>query len=477
MSKFSTQQAASGACLAVCAAIIAACATGGHPRLPDAASLTPSFYPDAEVSAGPPAADHWWTQLNDPELNELIDGALRDNPDLAAAEARVSQSRALAKVAGAAFLPDLNAGAQGARNQLSRHGENLSIIPFNPPRTTFTDYKVGFDASWEIDLAGRTRHEVDAAVARFGSAQESRNDARVVVAAEVASAYLEYRINKERSRIASENRAAYAETVRLVGLQHQAGMASDLDLRRAEADKLANDAVLPSVDTQWRVALYQLKALSGESRDDLGTRLGESGLVPPIPAAVAVGLPSDLLRRRPDIRRAERDLAAATSDLGVAVASQFPRFMLVSDVGLESIRSGDLVSAASRYWDFTPRLTVPVFTAGRLRHEVEANAAARDAAIAAYRSTVLNAVADAESALVRLSAEQTRAASYAGACRALEGTLRLARRRYEAGEAALTDVLDVQRSLNQLTDLRAQSAGQVVLDFVSLQKALGGGWQ
>lgn len=477
MSRGPTQQATLWACVAASAAITAACATGGHLRLPDAASLTPSTYPDAEVSAGPPAVDRWWTQLNDPLLNELIAEALRDNPDLAAAEARVSQSRALAKAAGAAFLPELDGAVQGSRNQLSRHSENLALIPFNPPQTTFTDYKVGFDASWELDLAGRTRHEVDAAVARFGSAEESRNDARVVVAAEVASAYLEYRINKERSRIASDNRAAYAETLRLVGLQHRAGMASDLDLQRAEADKLANDAVLPSVDAQWHVALYQLTALSGDSRADIGSRLGESASLAAIPPTVMVGIPSDLLRRRPDVRRAERDLAAATSDVGVAVASQFPRFMLVGDVGLDSIRTGDLVSAASRYWDFAPQLTVTVFSAGRLRNQVEASVAARDAVIASYRSTVLNAVADAESALVRLSAERSRAASYAAACRALEGSLALVRRRYQAGEAALTDVLDVERSLNQLTDLRAQSAGQVLLDFVSLQKALGGGWQ
>jgi outer membrane protein, multidrug efflux system len=456
---------------------VAACATGGHYEAPDPMSLTPASFPGADSLPGPAPAERWWTVLDDPLLDELIDQALAGNPDLAGAEARVRQSRALAQVAGAAFLPELDATAQGARNEISRHSENLSLIPFAPAQTTFTDYKVGFDASWEIDLAGGTRHAVEAALARLGSAEESRNDARVVVAAEVVSDYIEYRINRERSRVASDNRAAFAETVRLVGLQHRSGLASDLDLQRAEADKLANDAVLPSVETEWHVALYQLTALAGDSRADLGTRLGESGYIPSLPSAIVAGLPSDLLRRRPDIRRADRDLAAAAADLGVAVAAQFPRFMLVGDAGLDSVHTGDLVSAASRYWDLGPQLTIPIFTAGRLRHQVEANAAARDAALAKYRSTVLNAVAEAESALVRLSAEQSRAASYAAACRALEGSLALARRRYQAGEAALTEVLDVQRSLNQLSDLRVQSAGQAVLDFVALQKALGGGWR
>jgi len=162
--------------------------------------------------------------------------------------------------------------------------------------------------------------------------------------------------------------------------------------------------------------------------------------------------------------------------VGAAIAARFPRFALVGDAGVESVRTGDLTTAASRFWDLEPQLTVPIFTAGRLRHQVDATAAARDAALAAYRSAVLSAVADAESALIRLGEEQRRTASYAAACDALEGSLALARERYEAGEAALTDVLDVQRLLNQLTDQYLQSAGQAVLDFVALQKALGGGW-
>lgn len=457
-------------------ACLASCALGGHYQAPDSLALTPPSFPGADSRPTSAPARRWWTDLGDPLLDELVDQALIDNPDLAAAEARVMQSRALAQVAGAAFLPELDGAAQRIRNELSHHGENLSLIPFTVPHTTFTDYKVGFDASWEIDFAGRTRHEVEAAVARLGSAEESRNDARVVVAAEVVRAYIEYRTNRERSRVATENRTAFAETVRLVELQHRAGLASDLDLQRAEADKLANDAVLPSVEQEWHVALYQLTALSGDSRADLGPRLGDSGRIPTLPSALVAGLPSDLLRRRPDIRRAERDWAAAAAEVRVAVAEQFPRFLLVGDAGLESVRTGDLVSAASRYWDLGPQLTVPIFTAGRLRHQVEANAAARDAALATYRSTVLNAVAEAESALVRLSAEHNRAVSYAAACRALENSLTLVRQRYQAGEAALIDVLDVERSLNQLTDLRVQSAGQEVLDFVSLQKALGGGW-
>jgi NodT family efflux transporter outer membrane factor (OMF) lipoprotein len=462
---------------------IAGCAVGPNYREPDTAQLAPRAYPTPDPSLAPTAlpaeapADRWWSAFNDPLLDSLVATALTGSPDLAAAEARVREARALAGVAGAGFYPALNAAGRVSRDKLSRNGENLALIPFTPTTTEFTDYRVGFDASWEIDLAGRTRREVEAALARLGSSGESRNDARVVVAADVAMAYVDYRVAVERLGLARGNVAMVEETLRLVRLERQAGLASDVDLRRTEAEQLSAAGAPPTLEAEARAALFRLAALTGEPSTALAPRLESVQPVPATPAATPIGLPSDLLRRRPDIRRAERDLAAASADVGSAVAAQFPRLSLVGDFGWESVRTGDLTAAASRYWNLGPQLTLPLLAGGRLKGHVEAAKATREAALASYRSIVLKAFADTETSLIRFANARARAATLAAAADSLDAGLSLERQRFAVGEASQLDVLAAERSLNQASDQRVASAGQTALEFVALQKALGGGWQ
>jgi NodT family efflux transporter outer membrane factor (OMF) lipoprotein len=456
---------------------IAGCAVGPNYREPDSAQLAPAAYPTPDPSLAPtelPAgapADRWWSAFNDPLLDSLVATALTGSPDLAAAEARVRQARALARVAGAGFYPALDAAGRVSRDKLSRNGENLALIPFTPTTTEFTDYRVGFDASWEIDLAGRTRREVEAALARLGSSGESRNDARVVVA------YVDYRVAVERLGLARGNAAMLEETLKLVRLERQAGLASEVDWRRMEAEQLSAAGAPPTLEAEVRAALFRLAALTGQPSMALAPRLESVQPVPTTPAATPIGLPSDLLRRRPDIRRAERDLAAASADVGSAVAAQFPRLSLVGDFGWESVRTGDLTAAASRYWNLGPQLTLPLLAGGRLKGHVEAAKATREAALASYRSIVLKAFADTETSLIRFANARARAATLAAAAETLDAGLSLERRRFAAGEASQLDVLAAERSLNQASDQRVASAGQTALEFVALQKALGGGWQ
>ena len=458
--------------------IAAACAVGPDYRPPDDAAVIPTAYSSNDVAVAPSApVDHWWTQLGDSNLDALIQDALSGNPDLAAAEARIQQSRALARAAGADFWPSINASGRVSRDKLSRNGENLALIPFNPPTTQFTDYRVGVDASWEIDLAGRTRREVEAAVARFGSQTESRNDARVVVAAEVASAYVEYRVAAERQDLAQRTAANLAESARLIELQQRAGLASMSDLRSAEADQLAAAESPALLDASRRAALERLFALTSIPTATLEARLAAPSRIPQPPAATPIGVPATLLKRRPDVRRAERELAAATADAGVAVAAQFPRLSLTGNGGFDSVRTGDLTSAASRYWSIAPQLTLPIFAAGRLHQQSKAAEAGRQAALESYRSSVLHAIADAESAVVQYAGDRRNASSLAGAASRLEENAALQRQRYTAGDVSQVEVLAAERSANRAADQRSQSAGQSVLDFVALQKALGGGWQ
>lgn len=458
--------------------VLGGCAVGPHYTPPDTKSLVATAYTtSAPALASGDAADRWWSALGDQTLDRLVERALSDNPDLASAEARVRQARALAGVAGADLYPAANLGGRVSRDRLSLNGENLALIPITPKTVEFTDYKVGLDASWEIDLAGRTRREVEAAVARFGSSAETRNDARSVVAAEVADSYVNYRANSERLSLARRTLAGLDETLRLVGLQEQAGVASEQDRRRAESERLAAASSVAPLEAAVQTDLYQLAALTGQNYAAVAAELAESRPIPAVPDAVPVGMPSDLLRRRPDVRRAERELAGATADVGGAVAAQFPRLSLVGDLGWDSVRTGNLTNAASRYWNFGPQLTLPLFAGGRLRYQVKAAEAAREAALASYRGTVLKAFADAESSIVRFAAERGRAAILAVAAATLDASLELERRRFAAGEVAAIDVLAAQRTADQAADQRAASAGELARNFIALGKALGGGWQ
>jgi len=460
------------------AAALTGCAVGPKYSAPDPQVLAPAAYPvaDGALSSGMPA-DRWWLSLNDPLLNDLIERALAGNPDLVTAEARVQQSRALARVAGADFYPTVNATARVSNDKLSENGETLSLVRIKPTTTEFTDYRLGFDAAWEIDLAGHTRREVEAAVARLGSSAESRNDARLVVAADVAAAYVDYRVAAQRLVLERRTLETLAESRRLVSLQVRAGLASDTDLKHAEADRLNAAGVIPSLEARLRTATIQLSALTGEPVDALAQRLEAPRLIPAAPDTTPVGLPSELLRRRPDVRRAERELAAATADVGSAVAAQFPRLTLVGDFGWDSVRSGELLNAASQYWNVGPQLTVPLFAGGRLRSQVDAAEAGRAAALASYRSAVLRALSDTESSLVRYATERRREAELSAAVANLESSLVLERRRFDAGDVSMIDVLAAERLALQEADQRAESAGQLAQNYIALGKALGGGWQ
>lgn len=455
------------------------CAVGPHYTGPPPPAAVPDSFPVAAAVSGAAAADRWWDDLHDPVLARLIAKALLDNPDLATAEARVQQSRAAARVAGAALYPAVDAAADVSRDRLSRNGENLALIPslFTPPTTEFTDYRAGLDASWEIDLAGKTRREVEAAVARLGSSEATRADARAVVAAGVADAYVDYRDGSLRLGPARDAAAAARETARLTGLELEAGVASESDRDRAEADAQAAAAIVPPLELAQQSALFQLAALVDTPVSELRTQLESQAPLPAPPAEAPAGLPADMLRRRPDILHAERELAAATADVGSAVADQYPRLTLVGDAGWDSIHPGTLTNAASRYWNLSPQLTLPLFAGGRLRAAVEASEAAQTAALDSYRSTVLKALADAESAIVRYAAEQAHSTALAAASARLTNAAGLEERRYSAGDASRIDVLTAQRAADQALDALLVSQALLVQDYVALAKSLGGGWQ
>ncbi len=460
------------------AVLLGACAVGPRYAPPDATALAPAALASADltVSAAPPMS-HWWTALADPALDALVARALLDNQDLAAAEARVQQARALARVAGADYYPQAAVDGRVGRDKLSRSGENLALIPFKPPTTQFTDFRLGLDASWEIDLAGKTRRAVEAAVARSESAAESRNDARIVLAAAVADAYVDYRGSTERLAIAGRIVAGQDEALRLVTLERDAGLASDTDRREVQAARQQAAAGIAPLAAARQSALLELAALTEADAATLGNELADAVPIPTVPPSTAVGLPSTLLLRRPDVRRAERELAAATADVGGALAAQYPRLSLVGDFGFDAVHAGQFASAASRYWNFGPQLALPLFQGGRLHGSVKAAEAARDAALASYRSAVLKAFSDTESAVVRFAAERQRESGLADALLTLEAARALAQRRYDAGDTSMIELLAAQRARDAAADEDAASRTQLARYYIALGKALGGGWQ
>ncbi|MGI9024012.1 MAG: efflux transporter outer membrane subunit [Burkholderiaceae bacterium] len=470
---------------ALVAALASGCAVGPEHRVPDVEQPTAFATQAASFTSADPA-EQWWRALNDPLLDSLVAEALAGNLGLTRAGARVREARAARNAEAGAAAPQFDASGKVSRDSISLNGENLANLPPGfTPRRSFTDYRVGFDASWELDFFGRTRRAVEAADARTDSAREAQRDAALTVAAEVVRTYVDHRLDRVRIEVARRSADAFANTSQLVLRQRNAGLAADLDVQRAESDAASARAAIEPLEAESRVALYRLGVLTGKPPAALAAWIaarqtaqfeGDASL-PPLPDAIAIGLPSDLVRRRPDIRRAERELAAATADVGVVTADRFPRFALVGSLGLESIRPGQLVDQASRFFTVGPQLLVPIFSGGRLASRVEAREAARDAAIADYRKAVLEAFADVESALIRYDRERARAADLDTAEKKLEGTLALTRIRYRAGDTTLIDVLDVERRAIQARDASAQSQGQLATQWIALHKALGGGWE
>ncbi len=417
---------------------------------------------------------NWQSTVKDPILVKLIQQALMRNWDIQQAQAKIRQSRAELNIATADFLPELNATGKISRDHLSANSELLSSIPFKIP-LNYTDSKVEFDASWEVDVFGHTRRSVEAANATLQSSLENSNDTAIRVAAEVAKDYIQYRIYQQRIIIAKNTLISYQKTASLIKLQLQAGKTNAVDLQRVQSQALSAEASLPPLQAEERATLAALAVMVDEFPESLFEKLQQPRSIPIIQSKnLSVGIPSDLLQRRPDIRMAERELAAATANIGVAVANQFPRFQLIGDIGSETAVAGTFTNAASRYWSYGPQIYLPIFQGGRLRNAIKANEAARDAIFATYKKSVLQALADVESALIRYKKEKLREQELLSSYNKIKTSVRLINLQYRDGKTALMDVLDVERQANDLHDQYVQSVGQVAINRISLFKALGG---
>lgn len=457
---------------------LAACTVGPeYAGPPKSASQAPAFVRSGDAPVAPQApVARWWEALGDAQLDALVDKALAANPNAQVAEARLRQARAALGLEKANLAPSANAMAVYAHARLP--GVDLSGEGNGDNGTTNLNlYNLGFDASWEIDLFGGQRRTIEAARAQMEAAQANLADTQVSLTAEVAQAYINLRDRQQRLAL---GRAAIAKQEQGLGLARQRldrGTMSDLDVTRLDSDLEKSRADLKVLETERDAYLDELATLVGEQPGALDATLGAQAPLPLPPATVAIGDPAALLQRRPDIRAAERTLAADTAKIGAAEAARFPRLSFMGLIGI----GGTSLDSLSRLDDFAaiaaPQLSWNFLDFGRNKARVGQAEAVRDEAEAQYRGSILAALRDAEGALARYRDRRATVASLARAKQLADKAAGLSDQRYKAGTATLIDLLDVQRQ--QITADQNLSVAQAGLtsDFIALQKALGLGWK
>jgi len=418
------------------------------------------------------AAD-WWTTFNDPKLNSLIARAMQSNHDLRIAEARLRQARAQRRFSSADFWPTMEASASYSRERASEHG-NQPVFQNVPLENNL--YQAGFDAAWEIDVFGGKRRALEAATADVAASQEDRSDALVSLLAEVARNYVELRGLQQRLAITRDNIKSQQDALEITQARFKGGVASELDVTQAAALLAGTRSQLPALETSLRQTLHQLAVLLGQQPGALLVELSADGPIPPTPPEVPVGLPSELLRRRPDVRRAERQLAAASARIGVETAELFPKFSLTGVAGLQSVSASDWITGG-KFWSVGPTVQWRILDAGRIRACIQVQNAKQEEALAIYEKTVLISLQDVENALVAYSKEQVRYRSLKDEADADRRAVELSNELYTKGLVDFLNVLDAQRSMYQAQDQLVQSQKTVSQNLVALFKALGGGWE
>jgi NodT family efflux transporter outer membrane factor (OMF) lipoprotein len=348
-----------------------------------------------------------------------------------------------------------------------------------PPTTPFDNqvYQAGADASWEIDVFGGRRREVEAAQAEVGASEFGERATMMALLGEVARSYLDVRGFQRRLAIAAENIEAQRQGLAITKDRFAHGLATDLDIEESSTLLAQTQAEVPALEAGCQASIHRLGVLLGREPGALMAELSARAPIPASPEAVPVGLPSDLLLRRPDVRRAERQLAAATADIGVAEADLFPKFSLTGTAGYQSVSAGDWFSSGSSFWSIGPSVQWRIFDAGRVRANIRVQDARQEEALAAYERTVLTAFEEVENGLVSYAKEQVRHDSLQDAAAASRKSLALANRLYASGLTDFLRVLEAERSLYDAEDRLAQSEKAISGDLVSLYESLGGGWE
>ncbi|HRU06608.1 MAG TPA: efflux transporter outer membrane subunit [Candidatus Brocadiia bacterium] len=457
---------------AVVALALPSCKAGPDYQPPDVAAPADWGQTDPSLRREPAQLAQWWQALKDRALDQLIASAYSQNLSLRVVGLRVLEARASRGVAAGDFFPQMQALTAGyERTLMSRKTANVS------PTHDFDTTSFGGEISWELDVWGRFRRAIEAADADLAAAALSYDDAIVSLAAEVAGSYVELRSLDEKIALAKESAVLQAKSLEIAEARSRAGGATDLDVEQAKTLLADTRSQIPGLIADRQRALNRLCLLLGAPPGALNSLLAAPGVIPTPPASLAVGLPANLVRRRPDVRRAEREAASQCARIGVAKAALYPAFSLAGTFGWQAQSAADLFSVRSRDAGFGPSMTWDVLNYGRLINQVRAQDARFEQALNQHQETVLRALQEVEDAMSAFTRGREQVALLIEAVEAAKRALDLAMVQYEAGGADYTRVLDTQTSLLQ-QQLRLVSARSgVVHSVISLNKALGGGWQ
>ncbi|MHC5065555.1 MAG: efflux transporter outer membrane subunit [Planctomycetota bacterium] len=413
----------------------------------------------------------WWMELQDEQLNDLIRRAAEGNKTLEIAFSRVKESRAIRGIATGERFPDLDASGFAQRNRLS---EGIIGVTIPPLSRTDNIYGLGVDASWELDLWGRISRSIESADAGLQSSVENYRDVLVLLLADVASTYVDVRTFQERIRYLQSNIDNQRGTLQLTQDRANAQIAPELDVRQAELNLARTESALPSLREALARSVHRLGVLLGEHPGQLAGELAESKAIPSPPETVFVGVPREVVRQRPDIRRAERSLAAQTARIGVATANLYPRFSLFGSFAYEA--GNDLFESDNQAWSFGPAFRWNLFDGGRLRNNILLEDARTEGALVDYERTVLFALEDVENQVVAFVEEGIRGESLARSATAAQQATELVKTLYRNGLTDFQNVLDTEQALFQQQDALADSQGRRVKNLIGLYRAIGGGW-
>ncbi len=508
--------------------LLAGCMTVGpdysQPILPEADFadvLQPNGTPATDAK-GPLTAEslaHWWDNLDDPLLTQLIQDALSDNLDIQQAQSRVRMSRLLLGIAKSPLFPQVDGSTTYTRKRSSENtspsqsgnalqqkagavatgigvAQTVSGLANSPasallsvpgqiagwPVSRSTDlesdfYRAGADASWEIDIFGGTKRSIEAAQADLESVQENLNHIWVSLAGSIAQSYIELRTYQARLAVAESNLEAQMETYELLQSLYDAGLCDELDLQQVRYIVESTRASIPSLRGSVETSLNSLAVLTGKMPGALHESLKDAQPIPTAKLKIVTGIPANALRQRPDIRMAERQLAAQTARIGEATAELYPKLTLVGSIGIESLKSSKLFDSGSDAWSIGPNLSFPIFHAGAIRKNIQVQNELQQQYLAVWENTILLAVKEVRDALVDYAQEQERYGYLDKAVDAAQTALEVAQDQYKNGLTDFNNVLDAQRSLLTFQEQRAISAGLISSNLVRIYKALGGGWR
>ncbi len=451
----------------LCAMGLSGCASTLSLQQETPALAVPTAWSTSLTGAGRTSPDdlaQWWQRFNDPLLSSLVTQALQANTSVRSAQAALQQARALRNVRAANLLPSLSASGSAQRGK-SGEGD------------TGNSFRAGLDASWEPDIFGGNRSNLSAAEADAQASATSLADVQVSIAAEVALAYIQLRGQQAQLQIARSNLASQQETLQITDWRVQAGLITSLELEQARTATAQTSAQIPTLQASMAKTRHSLAVLTGQAPDALPMLLNNPQVVPQAAHDLALNIPAQTLRQRPDVRAAEYRISAALARVSAADAARYPSFSIGGSLGLSALTLGGLTSGASVASALLGSLSVPLLDGGAARAQVRAQEAALEQARVAYEAVVLTALKDVEDALVALQGDRARLINLQNAATAASNAALLAQQRYASGLIDFQTVLQTQRTQLTAQDSVASTQADISADHVRLYKALGGGWQ